>query len=316
MRAIQIERFGGPDVLRVVDMPTPAPGPGQVRVRVRCTGVNPVDIQTRRGDYAANVTLPMRLGLDIAGTIDAVGPGVRTWKPGDEVMYAAQALANEGGYAEHHIERAEMLARKPAAMSFAEAASLPIAAQTAWDCLIERAGLRLGESVLILGGTGAVGVAAVQIASAAGAFAVATCRGGKETFLTGLGADDTIDYHADPAYAKARRLRPGGYDVIFEAIGGPAIEQGVGLLAPGGRLVSIVDQRNPQNLLAGWLVNASIHLAFLAPNGQRMAKVAALAERGHLRPIVERTLPLAGAAEAHRLVEAGGRRGKIILDCD
>ncbi|MGE3845210.1 MAG: zinc-binding alcohol dehydrogenase family protein [Vicinamibacterales bacterium] len=316
MRAIQIHRFGGIEVIGLADVPVPQPGPGQVRIRVMRAGVNPVDVQTRRGDYSTNVRLPMGLGLDAAGVIDAIGSDVDDWRTGDEVFYASQALVNEGAYAEYHIERADMLARKPTGLSFDEAAALPIAAQTAWDCLIERCQLRVGEGVLILGGTGGVGIAAVQIARAAGAFVVASGRGEKTKLLMNLGAHATVDFSTDPTYSSARALRPGGFDAVFDAVGGTAIERGLGLLAPGGRLVSIVDIPTPQNLLAGWLVNATLHLAFLAPNGRRMASIAALAAEGRLRPIVERTLPLAQAAEAHRLIEAGGRSGKIVLSCE
>lgn len=315
MRTLRIDRFGAPEVIRLAEAPVPTPGPGCVRVRVVRAGVNPVDVQTRRGDYADSVRPPMGLGLDAAGIVDALGSGVDGWRPGDEVLYAAQALSNEGTYAEFHIERADMLARKPKALSFEEAAAIPIAGQTAWDCLIERGGLRLGHSVLIIGGTGGVGVAAVQIAKAAGALVVAAGRGDKIRLLADLGADAVVDVDADSSLSAALHVRPGGYDVVLDAVGGRFIELGLHALAPGGRLVSIVDQPRPQNLMAGWRVSAEIHLSFLAPSGKRMARVADLAARGLLRAVVERTLPLEEAAEAHRLIEAGGRRGKIILGC-
>ncbi|MFY0611853.1 MAG: NADP-dependent oxidoreductase [Hyphomicrobiaceae bacterium] len=313
MRAIIGKRFGSPDRLELREVPTPTPGLGELLVKVEATSVNPLDIQTRRGDYADYVSQPFKLGVDVAGVVAAIGNGVENFAVGDEVFYSTRVLENEGGYAEYHTERADLVARKPASLSFAEAATLPIAASTAWVCLLERGRLRPGDRVLVLGGSGGVGLFAVQVARLSGAHVVATGRNEAQGLVRELGADATVDYRQPDSWQAVKALAPDGYDIVVDLVGGDAIQQSLGLLAPGGRIVSIVDQPKPQNLYQGWEFNAEVHLVFLSPSAERLGKVAAVVERGLLKPIIERTLPLADAAEAHRLIEAGGRAGKIVL---
>lgn len=313
MRAIVAEQFGAPEVLKMKDVPKPVPGVGEVLVKVAAASVNPLDIQIRRGDYADYVQSPFQMGVDISGTVEAVGDGLEGFAAGDDVFYSARVLENEGGYAEYHIEKAEIVAKKPKSLSHVEAASMPIAASTAWVCLIERGRLTAGDRVLILGGSGGVGLYAVQIAKLADAHVVATCRDDAQDLVRDLGADITVDYKSLNTWEKLADQGDGGFDVIVDLIGGDAIEQSVKLLATGGRVVSIVDQPQPQSLYAGWEFNAEIHLVFLSPNAERLSRLGALAEKGQLKPIVEKTLPLEQAAEAHRLIEAGGRKGKIVL---
>ncbi len=313
MRAIVAEAFGNPEVLKLKEIPKPVPGAGEVLVKVEAASVNPLDIQTRRGDYAEYVSQPFRLGVDVSGTVEAVGDGVEGFTTGDDVFYSTRVLENEGGYAEYHTEQAKIIAKKPTSLSFVEAASMPIAASTAWVCLIERGRLKAGDRVLILGGSGGVGLFAVQIAKLTGAHVVATCRKDAQGLVKELGADITVDYRASNSWEKLDQHNGGGFDVIVDLIGGNAIEESLTLLASGGRVVSIVDQPQPQSLYAGWDVNAEIHLVFLSPNADRLSRLGSLADRGLLKPTVEQTLPLEQAAEAHRLIEAGGRTGKIVL---
>lgn len=313
MRAILAERFGGPEVLELKNLSKPVPDIGEVLVKVKAASVNPLDIQIRRGDYADYVPLPFRMGVDVSGIVEAVGKGVESLAPGDEVFYSTRILANEGGYAEYHVERADLIAKKPTTLSFVEAAALPIAASTAWVCLIERGRLKAGDRVLILGGSGGVGLFALQIARLSGAKVVTTCRKDARETVVDLGADVAVDYREQGAWNTLAEHSDGGYDVVIDLIGGDAIEQALTLLAPGGRIVSIVDQATPQNLYAGWDHNAEIHLVFLTPSAERLARLATLADRSLLKPVIEQTLPLEQADEAHRLIEAGGRTGKIVL---
>jgi len=313
MKSITAERFGGPEVLALSEVPTPEPGAGEVRVKVKAAGVNPLDAQTRRGDYSDYVSLPFKVGVELSGVVDALGEGVTNLVVGDEVFYSARVLDNEGGYAEYHTERADLVAKKPGSLSFAEAAAMPIAASTAWVCLVERGRVQSGDRVLILGGSGGVGQFAVQIASNVGAYVVTSVSEQAKDFVRELGADDTVDYRREDVWEALKDIAGNGFDVIVDLIGGDAIQQSLALLAPGGRVVSIVDQPQAQSLYAGWEVNAEIHLVFLTPSAERLTRLSSLAERGLLKSVVERTLALEEASEAHRLIEAGGRKGKIVL---
>ncbi|WP_299298506.1 NADP-dependent oxidoreductase [uncultured Tateyamaria sp.] len=313
MRAIVVNQNGGPEVLELTDVPQPTPGVGEVLVKVEAAAVNPFDAQVRRGDYAAYMPTPHKLGVDVSGTVVAIGEGVDTLAVGDDVFYSTRVLSNEGGYAEYHVEQAQLIAKKPKDLSFVDAAALPIAASTAWVCLIERGRLQAGDRVLIHGASGGVGLFAVQIGRLTGAEVVATSRADVQDLVQSLGADTTINYRDPNAWDQLATHSNGGYDVIIDLAGGDTIQKSLGLLAPGGRVVSIVDQPNPQSLYDGWGFNAEIHLVFLTPSADRLAKLASLTARGLLKPVVEQTLPLEKAAEAHRLIEAGGRTGKIVL---
>ncbi|WP_298985845.1 NADP-dependent oxidoreductase [uncultured Roseibium sp.] len=313
MRAVFVEANGGPEALKIKNVPKPTPGIGEVLVKVEAAAVNPFDVQVRRGDYAAYMPAPHKLGVDVSGTVEAVGEGVSAFNVGDDVFYSARVLSNEGGYAEYHVEQAQIIAKKPKGLSFVGAAALPFAASTAWVCLIERGRLKAGDRVLIHGGSGGVGLFAVQIARLAGAKVVATSRKEVQGLVQSLGADATVDYREANAWDQLAAHSNGGYDVIIDLVGGDTIQKSLSLLGAGGRVVSIVDQPNPQSLYNGWGVNAEIHLVFLTPSAERLSRLGSLTERGLLKPLVDQTLPLDQAAEAHRLIEAGGRRGKIVL---
>ena len=314
MRAIVFEEYGGSNVLKEVAVDRPRPKAGQVLVRVKATSVNPVDIQARRGDYADLIKLPGRLGVDVAGVIEAVGDGVVGLSSGDEVFYVPRLLQNEGAYGEYHVEDADIVALKPENLSFEEAATMPLAAGTAWECLVDRARIQPGDRVLVHGGAGGVGIYAVQIARAAGAFVVATCRTEHLQFVEGIGADAVIDYRADNREKRCLEANSGrGFDIILDTVGRKTIETDLALLADFGQLVSIVDQTTPQNLIQGWAKNAALHFVLTTQRVERLNRLRDLAEHGRLKPVIEQTLPLASAHKAHDLVEAGNRRGKIVL---
>jgi NADPH:quinone reductase-like Zn-dependent oxidoreductase len=313
MQAITVEHFGDANTLKLNEIPKPLPKIGEVLIKVEAAGINPLDVQTRRGDYSDYVSQPLQLGVEVSGTVEALGEGVDSISIGDEVYYSTRVLENEGGYAEYHTERAELIAKKPDSLSFAEAAAMPIAASTAWACLIERGRIKAGDQVLILGGSGGVGLYAIQIAHLSGAKITVTCREETNELVREYGADSTVDYRNADAWDELKQKQSDGFDAILDLVGGDSIEKSLSLLASGGRVVSIVDQPISQNLYSGWDVNAELHLVFLTPSADRLNRLTSLVDRGLLKPQLERILPLKDAAQAHELIESGRRSGKIVL---
>ncbi|WP_406641356.1 zinc-binding dehydrogenase [Amycolatopsis sp. WGS_07] len=319
MRVAELVRFGGADTAFAArELPRPVPGPGQVLVRVRATSVNPLDLQTRRGDYRDQVALPAVIGNDVAGTVVETGPGADDFQPGDEVWYLAPVFAGPGTYAEFHVVDQALVAPKPARLSHVEAAGLALVGVTAWEALVERAGVRAGERVLVHGGVGGVGSIAVQLASALGAEVVTTARARDHEFVTGLGADVAIDFSDGDYVPKVRAL--GGVDVVLDTVGGDTLSRSPQVLAGRGRVVSIVDIPEPQNLLAAWGVNATYHFVFVSPGRDKLASLGRLVDQGKLRPVIGEVLPLADIAHAHALLEGIGDRrrprGKIAITLD
>lgn len=318
MKAVVLEAFGDADQLqsKTVDSPKTL-SPLQVLVRVHASGVNPLDIQTRRGDYADSVELPLILGSEASGVVEAVGEGVDQVWVGDEVFYMAPLLAGAGTYAERHVVPAAVVVRKPRTLTHVEAAALPLAAGTAWQCLFERGQVSPGDSVLIHAGAGGVGSLAIQMAAISGARVLTTCRPANDSLVRELGASHTIDYKTTDFVAETLSLTEGrGVDIVIDTVGGETFQRSMECLASGGRLVSIVDHDQPHNLLNAYGKNAALHFVFTSPDPTRLATIATLVERGQLRPIVGAELPLQEAAEAHRRIESGGVRGKMVLRVD
>ncbi|MFE4612358.1 zinc-binding dehydrogenase [Streptomyces niveus] len=319
MRVVELVRFGDADTAFATrELPRPTPGPGQLLVRVEATSVNPLDLQTRRGDYRDEVALPAVIGNDVSGVVVGTGPGADDFRPGDEVWYLAPVFTGQGTYAEFHVVDQAVVARKPAGLSHVEAAGLALVGMTAWEGLVERAGLRVGERVLVHGGAGGVGSVAVQLASALGAEVVTTARARDHEFVTGLGAEHAIDFSAGDYAPQVRAL--GGVDVVLDTVGGDTLARSPEILADRGRVVSIVDIADPQNLLAAWGVNATYHFVFVSPGRAKLDALGRLVDQGKLRPVIGEVLPLADVAQAHTLLEGGsageGRRrprGKIAI---
>ncbi|MGW6634847.1 zinc-binding dehydrogenase [Streptomyces cyaneofuscatus] len=319
MRVMQLVRFGGAeDAFAARELPRPTPGPGQVLVRVLATSVNPLDLQTRRGDYRDQVALPAVIGNDVSGVVVGTGPGADDFRPGDEVWYLAPVLVGQGTYAEFHVVDQALVARKPAGLSHTEAAGLALVGVTAWEALVERAGVKAGERVLVHGGAGGVGSAAIQVAHALGAEVVTTARAKDHEFVTGLGADTVIDFSTGDYVPQVREL--GGVNVVLDTVGRDTLTRSPEVLADRGRVVSIVDTPEPQNLLAAWGVNAAYHFLFVSPGRAKLEALDRLVDQGGLRPDIGAVLPLGDIAEAHTLLEGGsvgeGRRrprGKIAI---
>jgi NADPH:quinone reductase len=313
MRALVLTGVGGGDVFAWTTVEVPKPGPGQLLVRVQGTSANPLDYQTRRGDYQDALALPAIIGSDVSGVVAAVGPGVHDFVVGAEVFYFPPPFGR-GSFAEFHAVDEAIVARKPRNLSHTEAGVLPCAGATAWECLIERGRLRVGETVLIHAAAGGVGSLAVQIARAAGATVFATCSSRSRDFVAALGPDRVIDYHEEDAIDVIRREADGeGVDLILDTIGGDTIERSPYALRPGGRIVSIVDIPQPQSLLEAWNRNAELHFVFTPPRRATLDRLRVLLERGAVLPLVDSVLPLEQAPAALARLEAGGVRGKIAL---
>jgi NADPH:quinone reductase len=321
MKAIRAHEFGGPDVLRLDEIPEPTPGPGQVRVRLHAVGVNPFDTYMLSGAYAIKPPLPYSPGADGAGVVDAVGDGVTEVRAGDRVYIGGTAdHAGYGAYRQVVLCAAGQVHALPDRVSFAEGAAVNVPCVTAHTAL-ERGAAKPGDVVLIHGASGAVGLAAVQLARAAG-FTVIGSAGSDDglALVAAEGAHHAVD-HRDPAHVeRVQALTSGrGPDVIVEMLANVNLDHDLALLAPRGRVV-IVGNRgrveiDPRRIMGKQGVVTGFTLWGLTPEESRRAHEAvgtALAS-GALRPVVATELPLVQAADAHRRVMAPGAKGKIVL---
>lgn len=319
MKAMILNSFGGPSSFEPAYVPKPVPKDGEVLVRVHATSINPLDYQVRRGDYRDYVPLPAITGHDVSGVVEAIGAGVRAFVPGDEVWYTPQIFDGPGSYAQYHVANENIIGRKPQSLSHLEAASLSLVGGTAWEALVSRAALRVGETILIHGGAGGVGHVAIQVAKAIGAKVYTTVREENFDFVRSIGADIAIDYRKEDYIAAILRETNGlGVDVVFDTLGGDTLTQSPKVLAQLGRVVSIVDIDQPQNLIDAWGKNASYHFLFTRQNQGKLEELATLVERGQLRPHVGAVFALDDLARAHTLLETpnNGVRGKIAITID
>ncbi|MEU5577342.1 NADP-dependent oxidoreductase [Streptomyces huasconensis] len=308
MRAVSPRAWGAPENLVPVEVDRPEPGLTEILVRVHAAGVNPVDWKTRaEGAFGTWGDTPI-LGYDVSGVVEEVGPGVTLYAPGDEVFGMPRFPEQAGGYAEYLAAPARRFAPKPAGISHVEAAALPLAALTAWQGLVETAGLRAGQRVLIHAAAGGVGHLAVQIAKAHGAYVIGTARTEKHDFLRALGADELVDY-ARVDFTEAID----DVDIVLDGVGGEYGTRSVEVLRPGGHLVTLPDPGGlPDPALArergihtGWTV--------VEPDRAGLLEIAHLVDEGKLRAEVDTVLPLEDAAKAHAYGERGRTRGKIVL---
>ncbi|MCE9668539.1 zinc-dependent alcohol dehydrogenase family protein [Myxococcus stipitatus] len=312
MRAIVLPRFGGPESFQVQDVPAPTPGPGQVLVRVVASGTNPVDAKLRHDGTWAGLKPPVVLGYDASGVVEQVGPGVTDFKAGDEVFYTPEIFGNPlGTYAELNVVGVGILARKPPSLSHDEAAAVPLAGGTAWDAVVRRLQVRVGETVLVHGGAGGVGSFAVQIAKAMGARVLATSGPGNLELLRKLGADLAIDYQKEDVPQVALRETGGqGVDAVFDTVGKNIIPS-IPATRRYGRLATILDVVGDVSGL--YPRNQTLHGVFLDRERRRLEELSVLIERKQLRPVVAEVLPLERVADAHRRLDSGHGRGKVVL---
>lgn len=312
MQAIVFETYGEPDVLQVHAVALPEPGPGQVRVAVYGAGTNPVDTGSRRGSAWSGVRAPAIPGCDASGVIDAVGPGVTQFAPGDEVYYMVDVLNNQRGtYAQYHVVDAAIIARKPHALSHVEAAAIPLAAGTAYETIVHRLALTQGEWVLIYGAAGGVGTFAVQFAVAQGAHVIAVARAHHHPLLQELGAVACLDYTTQDVLVEAEARAGRKLDAVADFVGGETLARSLGSVRPYGRVASIVGLQGDLDLLLD--LNLTLHGILVHPDQKRLETFNELVSAGMLRPIIDQLLPLEEAAQAHRRLETGHGQGKIVL---
>lgn len=303
MKAIRIHEFGGPDVLRVEDLPMPEPGPGEILIRVRASSVNPVDYKIRNGGYLPPDRLPLTLGRDVAGVVDRTGPGVERFSQGSAVY--AMLGRDKGGYAEFVTAQAKDCAPMPGRLDFVQAAAVPLAALTAWQGLFDHGQLESGQSVLIHGAAGGVGHFAVQFARVRGCFVAVTASAADRDFLRALGADEVIDYKHERFEDRVRKV-----DLVFDLVAGETQDRSFAVLKPGGALVSTL--KEPDQAKAAQLqVRAKHYMA--EPNGAELAEIGRQIDLGLVMPQVSRVFPLEQAAQAERELETQHVRGKIVL---
>ncbi|AYV25208.1 Phenolphthiocerol synthesis polyketide synthase type I Pks15/1 [Streptomyces sp. ADI95-16] len=307
MKAAVINHYGQVhDVVRVTDVPVPAVGPRDVLIEVRAAGVNPVDHLIVKGFLSTGEpSRPLVIGNELAGVVTQVGAEATRFAVGDEVFSRVDPRVG-GAFAEYVAVDESLVAAKPSRLTFEEAASLPLVALTALQALTEQADVRSGTRVLIHGGAGGVGSAAVQIAKQLGAEVVATAGSGSVELVRELGADRVIDYRTEKFEEVVSDV-----DVVLDTIGGETQERSFGVLKSGGTLVSIVAVPDVEVKKARWNVEARSF--FMRPQGEQLAHLAGLVESGQLRPIVETVFPLDEASEALQKVERGGARGKTVI---
>ncbi|HTI14829.1 MAG TPA: zinc-dependent alcohol dehydrogenase family protein [Dictyobacter sp.] len=312
MKAMIITGFGGPEVFQQREIEKPTPEATEVLVRVYATSINPVDYKIRQSGEWAGVKPPAVIGYDVSGVVEAIGAGVKDFKVGDEVYYTPDIPGRIGSYAEYHVVDEAIVARKPKNISHVEAASIPLAGGTAWDALITRAHLRVGETVLIHGGTGGVGSLAVQIAKAAGAYVFTTCSGKNVDFARQLGADRVIDYNTENFVDVVASETAGeGVDVVFDNVGGDVIANSIAVTKKYGRMVSIVNIEG--NTWPAHLKNIDFHYLFLERHRYKLDFLRTLIEREQIKPVIDSVMSLEEVASAHQRLENGGVRGKIVL---
>jgi NADPH:quinone reductase-like Zn-dependent oxidoreductase len=309
MLAVSQDAGGPPDVLKVIEVDRPVPTLGEVLVRVHAAGVNPTDWKTRaRGQFATGAVPPFVLGYDVSGVVEAVGPGVTLFSPGDEVFGMPRFPHPAGAYAEFVTAPARHFVHKPTNIDHTAAAALPLAALTAWQALVDTADLQPGQRVLVHAAAGGVGHLAVQIAKARGAWVVGTASAAKHDLLRRLGADELIDYTTDDFGAVLRDI-----DIVLDTIGGDYTPRSLRTLRKGGILISLlpVDPDFPAGLAEELEVRATRLL--VEPDHAGMKAIADLVARGRLRALIDTTLPLGEAAQAHKRGETNTATGKIVL---
>lgn len=307
MKVMRQTELGGPDVLRLVDVPRPRPGAAEVLVRVHAAGVNPVDWKTReRGGFLGEP--PFVLGWDVSGEVVELGLGATPFVPGDEVFGLVRFPREAGTYGEYVAVPSRQLVPKPAELGHVEAAALPLAGLTAWQALIEVADVRPGQRVLIQAAAGGVGHLAAQVAVAGGARVYGTARAAKHAFLREVGVSDPLDYAA-PGWERDL----GDLDVVLDPFGGDAAVAAVRLLRPGGVLVTLRSAVDPGLAAAAERAGVRAVVLVVEPDRAGLTALLDLVRAGRLRVHVERTFPLEDAAAAHALGETGRTTGKLVL---
>jgi NADPH:quinone reductase-like Zn-dependent oxidoreductase len=302
MRAIQVHSYGGPEQLKLEEKPRPEPSSGEVLVRAHAAGVNPIDWKIRQGllkDFQS-VTFPYTPGIEVAGVVEDVGSGVTAFELG-QVVYGQVAA---GAYAEYLTVPVEALALKPQTLSFAEAATVPVGATTAWRALFEHGGLASGQRVLIQGAAGGVGLFAVQLAKWKGAQVIGTASTANLEFVRGLGADIVVDYTTTPVESVVQEV-----DLVLDGVGAGTLLSSLAALRRGGTLISIAGPP-PQEQAQARGVRAMMSRGAASVPLQTFTR---LIDEGHLKVTAGKTFPLSEVQQAHEYSRIGHGRGRIVL---
>lgn len=330
MKAFIIDRYGKNDCVRFGEMPEPELRDADVLVRIHAAGVNPLDSKIRKGEFKLLLPyrFPLILGNEAAGVVIRVGPNVRRFKVGDEV-YARPHQDRIGAFAEFISMNEGDVAIKPKELSMEEAASMPLVGLTAWQALMERANLKKGQKVLIHAGSGGVGTFAIQLAKHVGATVATTTSTANIDLVKSLGADVVIDYRKED-FSKVLR----DYDVVLNSLGKDTLQKSLGVLKPGGKLISISGPPDPdfaKDLGLGWMLTQVMRLLsygirrkakrhrvsysflFMRANGDQLGEITSLIDAGIIRPVVDRILPFESTQEAMAYVETGRARGKVVI---
>jgi len=324
MKAIEIQEPGGPEVLQITDRDDPVPDAGQVLIRVKAAGINRPDVVQRMGLYPPPPGASDIPGLEVAGTVAALGDGVSAFDVGDEVC----ALVPGGGYAELCVAPVETCLPIPNGFSYTQAAALPETYFTVWSNVFDRAGLSAGETILIHGGSSGIGSTAIQLARAFGATVITTVGSAeKANFCLSLGADMAINYRDEDFEARVADYTGGaGVNVVLDMVGGDYVAKNITCLAPDGRHVSIAFLNGPNvelNMLPVMLKRLTLTGSTLRPRDNAFKGAIAsslkenvwpLLEKGAVKPVIDTVLPLEKAAAGHALMESSGHMGKIILE--
>jgi NADPH:quinone reductase-like Zn-dependent oxidoreductase len=310
MRAVRVERFGGPDALALTEVERPSPISTEVLVAVEAAGVNPVDAKTRSGDGVAHwVGLPFVPGWDVAGRVVATGYGVTRFAVGDRVLGMPWFPRAAGGYAQYVAAPSRQFARVPDEVASLEAAALPLAALTAWQTLVDTAALAAGQRLLVLGGAGGVGHLAVQIAKSRDAHVVVTARPERFDFVCSLGADEVVDRTEVPIERAAQEV-----DVVLDLAGGAATLASVATLRPDGMLLAVAEGAGDDVRAEAGRRGVRVTEPLVEPDGRALEEVLALVNDGGLRVAIDTVLPLEQAAEAHERIERHDVLGKVVLE--
>jgi NADPH:quinone reductase-like Zn-dependent oxidoreductase len=306
MKAVCIYSYGGPEVLVYEDAPCPHPGKGEVLVKVHAAGINPVDWKIREGHLKEMLhhTLPLILGWDVSGVVEALGVNLTRLKLGDEV-FSRPDISRDGAYAEFIVIRESELALKPRSVDHIHAAALPLAGLTAWQTLFDAGGLAAGQRVLIHAAAGGVGSLAVQLAKWKGAHVIGTASEPNHDFLRKLGVDQVVDYERERFEDVVQPV-----DLVLDTLGGDIQERSWKVLKRGGILVSVV---NPPSAETASAHGARQAFVFVKPDATQLAEIAKLADADKIKAIVETILPLSDATRGQELSQRGHTRGKIVL---
>src|SRR5688572_5352952 len=317
MRAIVVREFGPPDVMTLEDVPEPVPGSGQVLIRVRAVGVNPVETYIRAGTYARKPTLPYMPGSDVGGTVERAGAGVTRYTPGDRV-YTQGAT---GGYAELLVCDEALVHPLPERVSFAQGAALGVPYSTAWRALFLRARARAGETLLVHGASGGVGIAAVELGRSHGLRVIGTAGTAEGLTLASEHGAHHVLNHREPEYLQQIMPLTGnaGVDVVLEMLANVNLDQDLDVLARNGRVVVIGNRGrveiDPRKAMArdGSILGMTLFNATPEESREIHAGLVAGLENGTLNPVIGKEFPLSDAAKAHLAVMESGAYGKIVL---